>query len=133
MPGLNTCGVNAAFNFKRFLEGVVLNIKPPRTPRGCKSQDGHPRQPVTVQNLQWVRRHMARSMSYDIMEQARGSGFRYLVEAIEQHSRRGNTPSCRAEDRLAHAFQDSRFASPHSLHSGNMVWILSNHNLSWKH
>lgn len=113
VPGLNTCGVNAAFNFKRFLDGVVLNVKPPRTPRGCKSQDGQPTQPKAVQNLQWVKRLMARPISYDIMEQARGSGFRYLVEAIEQHSRGVNTQSCRAEDRIAHAYQDSRFAFPH--------------------
>lgn len=106
-PGLNTCGINAPYFFKRFLEGVVANVKRPR-----QSKRRPPRVPAAacVTPLTWVQGHMAGPLSSESMEQARGSGMRYLLEAIDKHTDSGPAgPSDRdVSRRLDQLYPESR-------------------------
>lgn len=71
--GINVCGVMAALNVKRFLQGVEQNVQP-----GTSVCTGDGAIPLGV----WILPHMARPLHHHVMEAARASGMRYLLEAI---------------------------------------------------
>lgn len=84
VPGILTCGVQSAKNFQRFVAGVEEHCA--TTARSGSARLGRTKGNATAGlNLSWVDSHMAKSRSDEIVEMARGTAMRTLMNACIMH------------------------------------------------
>jgi len=73
--GVNTCGVLAPLYFRRFLLGVELYARDDDHVTGVNSN-----KPIRYE--EWLVPHMVRPLNCFVMEAARASAMRYMLEAV---------------------------------------------------
>lgn len=106
LPGLSSCGINAAFNGRHLMLGFETQLAAPRSTRRGATQVR------TSVPSDWIRKHMSRKVTPDAMEQARGSGMRYLLKAIYEFGNPASVDGTQLSisERLRAVFHDDKYA-----------------------
>jgi len=110
IPGLMACGVHSAKNFQYFLQGVELHCQGGGAGRGGPLRGGRAKRPAVLGlDLSWVHSHMAQDRGDDVIEQARGTAMRTLLNACILHGTGFNATQAKAL--LARYFGLGRYVS----------------------
>lgn len=91
--GVNSCGIMACLNFRRFLHGMETHAPTRRLKRGSAPEVAG----------DWVQAHMSSAVSPVVMECARAHGMRHLLSAAVSHG--GGVSQADARAILKDAYQ----------------------------